>query len=69
MDSAIVFPNNHLIGSDLVGKYRYPKFEQPGPEYHTRRDSLEIRGTPLPSTERNEEPNNNMAKKLLLRNY
>ena len=51
------------MDSDLVGKYRYPKFEQPGPEKHTRRDSLEIRGTPLPSTERNEEPTNNLVKK------
>ena len=64
MDSATVFPNNYLMDSDLVGKYRYPTFEQPGPEKHTRRDCLEIRGTPLPSTERNEEQTNNLVKKL-----
>ena len=34
MDSAIGFPNTYPLDSDLSGGYRYPTFEQPGPDAH-----------------------------------
>ena len=32
MDSVIDFRNTYPLDSDLSGGYRYPTFEQPGPE-------------------------------------
>ena len=31
-ESAISFPNTYLLNGDLSGGYRFPTFEQPGPE-------------------------------------
>ena len=32
VDSAISFPDAYPLKSDLSGGYRFPTFEQPGPE-------------------------------------
>ena len=32
LNGAIGFPNTHPLDSDLSGEWRYPSFEQPGPD-------------------------------------
>ena len=32
LNSAIGFPNTYPLDSDLSGGWRYPRFEQPGPD-------------------------------------